>query len=156
MKRPLLNLIGILTFGFILVPTVLGDCQCQAPEKGDGTRWGGNEMIVVVEERSFRQLRGEIRAPDNRPLEDALVEVFDGAEYLLSPGANSSNHSKQKRLAACRTSANGQFCFRHLRSGAYELRSSISNGWNVTHVHIVLDKRTGQEKNVLVTMHLGT
>jgi len=156
MKTSLLSSIGFLTFGFILVPTVLGDCNCRAPEKGDGTRWGGNEMIVVVEERSFRQLQGEIRAPDNRPLEDALVEVFDKAEYLLSPGVNSSNHPEQKRLAACRTAANGQFCFRHLQSGAYELRSSISKGWNVTHVHIVLDKRTGQEKNVVVTMHLGT
>jgi len=99
MKRPLLNLIGILTFGFILVPTVLGDCQCQAPEKGDGTRWGGNEMIVVVEERSFRQLRGEIRAPDNRPLEDALVEVFDGAEYLLAPVKRSQQKQTEELVS---------------------------------------------------------
>jgi protocatechuate 3,4-dioxygenase beta subunit len=156
MKGSILSSIGMLIFGFMFAPIVLGDCTCHAPDKTDSTRWGGNEMVVMVEERSYRELRGKIQTQDSRTVEGALVEVFDKPEYLLSTGPNPSHSPEQKRLAACRTTADGKFCFRNLPSGTYELRSSVSTGWNVTHIHIVLDKQAGQNKAIVVTMRVGT
>jgi hypothetical protein len=154
-KTALPNSIGILTCGFP-VPTVQGDGNCHVPEEGDGTGRGGNEMIVPVEERSYRQLQGRIHAPDRRPLGDALAEIFGRPEYPPSSGALSSNPPEQQRLVVCPTTADGKFCSCSLWSGIYELHSSVSTGWNVTKIHIVVDKHAGQNKTIVVTRHLGT
>jgi len=94
---------------------------------------------------------------DGRPLEHALVEVFDHPEYLLDQSSSfKRDHPEQKRVAACRTGADGKFCLRNLPPGKYELRSSLSSGWDVTHVYVVLDKKAGQGKALHVRMELGT
>jgi protocatechuate 3,4-dioxygenase beta subunit len=110
---------------------------------------------VVVEAKAYRRLQGRV-VRLGEPVEDALVEIFDKPEYLLSPGSDSQDRPKQERLAACRTSADGKFCFRDLPSGTYELRSSFGSGWDVTHLHVMLDKKSGQNKPLEVSMHLGT
>jgi protocatechuate 3,4-dioxygenase beta subunit len=135
----------------------MDDCKCNRPERGETTHWGGNQVVVFVEEKSYRKIQGTIEMNDGRPLENALVEVFDHPEYLLEQSSSfKKDHPEQRKLAVCRTGADGKFCFRHLRSGKYELRSSIDSGWDVTHVYIVLDKKSGQDKAVHVQMELGT
>jgi hypothetical protein len=125
-------------------PSISGRFICHKPEKGDATRLSANEYIVVVGEKSYREQQGSVKTSNDMPLENVLVEIFDTADDLLED--NSWNkQSEQKRLAACVTGPDGKFCFCHLPSGAYELRSSLSEGWNVTHVHIIVDKRAGQE-----------
>jgi hypothetical protein len=151
-----ISAISLLAGGFVFVPGIFGDCTCRSPEMGDSTRWGGNEAIVTVEERSYRQLRGKIELPDGRPLQNTLVEIFDKPEYLLSSVANSENHPEQKRLAVCRTGSDGRFCFRNLRSGIYELRSSLDKDWDVTHLHVSVNKQAGQNKIIVVRMSAGT
>ena len=135
--------------------SLAGDCKCRHPEKGDSTRPGGNEFVVHIEKDLYRTLEGTVVAMgDRRPVEGALVEVFDHAEYLL--GENPlAEHSEQKRVAACRTSTDGKFCFRELPPGKYELRSSLGSGWNVTHIYVVVAKK-GQAKRIQVEMTLGT
>jgi hypothetical protein len=145
-------------FASLLVgPSVLGDCKCGAPDKGETTRWGGNEMIVVKEESSFRKLEGRVQMSDDRTLENALVEVFDHPDYLLDRShSRNEGPPEQKRLAACRTAKDGKFCFRNLPAGKYELRSSLGSGWNVTHVYVVLDKHSKRDEKLKVLMLLGT
>jgi len=152
-----LDIVSVAACALFSAAILLGgdDCKCRRPEKGEETHWGGNEMIVVKEGHSYRRLTGTITMPDGRPLESALVEVFDSPDYLLDESWHGQPHP-QKKLAACRTSAGGKFCFRHLSSGVYELRSSIGNGWNVTHVYIEVDTKTGSDKDVQVVMTMGT
>lgn len=148
---------GLLLFFMTVTPSLLGDCKCHRPEKGETTHWGGNEVIVVVEEKSYSKLQGTVEMSDGRPLEDALIEIFDHPDYLLDGSASSfKDRPEQKRLAVCRTAADGKFCFRGLPSGKYELRSSIGSGWNVTRVHVVVDKRAGRRKSIHVNMRVGT
>jgi hypothetical protein len=140
-----------------VTPSLLGDCKCHRPDKGEATHWGGNQVVIFVEEKSYRQLRGTIEMFDGRPIENALVEVFDHPDYLLDRSSyNFRERPEQKRLAVCRAAADGRFCFRGLPSGKYELRSSLGSGWNVTHVHVVVDRKAGQKKEIPIQMSLGT
>jgi protocatechuate 3,4-dioxygenase beta subunit len=137
--------------------TLRSDCKCARPDKEETTRWGGNEMVVTVEKSSFKQLRGVITEPSGSPFGGAFVEVFTHPEYLLSDLPNSHrDRPEQQRVGACITSMNGRFCFRHLQPGAYELRSSISSGWDVTHVHVTVDPKKGKSERIVVAMHIGT
>jgi Carboxypeptidase regulatory-like domain len=138
----------------LVAPSLFGDCKCHHPEKGDSTRPGGNMFIVQQEEKPYRKLEGRVELHEDRPLEEVLVEVFDQPEYLLKNGGNAPNN--QKRLASCVTSEDGKFCFRHLPPGKYELRASSNAGVNVTHVYVVVDKRAGQTKELVVGMSVGT
>jgi len=137
--------------------TLRSDCKCFHPDKAESTRWGGNEMIVVVKKEPVKQLYGRIEGQDGRPIEGALVEIFTHPEYLLSDLPNARrDRPEQQRVASCLTRADGKFCIRHLPPGTYELRSSISRGWNVTHVHVTVDPERGGSEEVFVTMHIGT
>jgi hypothetical protein len=148
--------IGMSLFVFALaVPSVLGDCKCHRPEKDDKTREGANIFEISVEKEAYRMLEGTVVGMgDNRFIEDALVEVFDHPEYLLSENPQ-ADHVEQKRVAACHTPADGKFCFRRLPPGKYELRSSLEAGWNITHIYVVVNKK-GQTKQIQVRMTLGT
>ena len=112
-------------------------------------------MVIVREERSYRRMAGTIVMYDDRPLEDTLVEVFDHPDYLFDESWHGEPHP-QKRLAACKTSADGRFCFRGLHSGVYELRASIGSGWNVTHVYVKIDAKDDNDKGMQVVMTVGT
>ena len=114
-------------------------------------------MVIVVEEKSYRELRGTVQLREGQPVENALVEIFDKPEYLLDHSiASANNRPKQRRLASCVASADGKFCFRNLANGKYELRSSSGDGVNVTHVYVVIDKQSGEKKGLVVEMTLGT
>ena len=147
--------IALLLFCSAVTPIVLGDCACHRPEKGEATRPGANEFVIEVEKESYRSLEGTAEMYDGRTLENALIEIFDHPDYLLSKNAL-TDHPLQKRIGACRTAADGRFCCRHLDPGKYELRSSINGGWNITHVYVVVDKKAGLTKKLHVKMHLGT
>jgi len=138
-----------------LAPSILGDCTCHQPEKGDTTRQGANQFVIYVEKESYRQIEGIVEMDDDRAIENALVEVFDHPDYLLDENPL-KNHPDQKRLSACRTAVDGKFCFRALPSGKYELRSSLDGGWNTTHIYVVVDKRAHQTKKIKVVMSVGT
>jgi hypothetical protein len=143
---------------FILLAssTLQGDCKCAHPVQGETTHWGGNEAVVEVEDAPLKQLQGIVKAEDGSPVSNALVEVFTHPEYLLSNLPNAwHDHPEQQRVGACLTSKDGKFCFRHLPAAAYELRSSVSSGWDVTHVHVTVDPQKGKAKKIVVPMQIG-
>jgi protocatechuate 3,4-dioxygenase beta subunit len=151
------KVLTVAVLALINVPSGLSDCKCARPEKGETTHWGGNEMIVVIERAPYKHLRGTIESSDGRPVDGALVEIFNHPEYLLNDLPNEKrDRSEQQKLAACRTKADGKFCFRGLAAGTYELRSSIGTGWDVTHVHVSVDPKKGKSEEFNVRMHLGT
>lgn len=114
-------------------------------------------MVIFVEEKSYRELRGTVQMHGGQPVANALLEVFDKPEYLLDHSiVSANNRPKQRRLAACVASADGKFCFRNIGNGKYELRSSSGSGVNVTHVYVVIDKQSGEKKDLSVEMALGT
>jgi len=89
-----------------------------------------------------------------RPIEDALTEIFDKPNYLLG-GNPFTDHPKQKRLKACVTSADGKFCLCDLSSGKYEIRVSKDGRWNVTYVYVELDQKHGTKEPIEINMSIG-
>src|SRR5215831_7540480 len=114
--------------------SAVGACVCYPPEKGETTHWVGNLVTVFAEKKAYRVLGRVVVGPDGKPLAEALVEVFTKPEYLLSEKTYARGEPGQRRVAACRTKADGKFCFSGLKSGKYELRSSNNHspGWNVS------------------------
>ena len=140
----------------IVCPTILSDCKCVHQDKGETTRWGGNEDVVEVEGSPLKQLQGVVKDETGSPVSNALIEVFTHPEYLLSNPPNArSDHAEQQRVGACLTSTDGKFCFQHLPAATYEIRSSVSSGWDVTHVHVILDPKKGKAKTLVVHMQIG-
>jgi hypothetical protein len=136
--------------------SALGECKCERVQPSETTHWGGNISIELEQKNHVKILRGLVEGNETR-LQGALVEVFT---YTDSPSREPSNETqekpKQTRVAACRTRADGKFCFRKLASGKYELRSSIGTGWDVTFVNVVVDAKGGKDEPIHVSMHVGT
>ncbi len=101
----------------------------------------------------YREMTGVVNS--SIPEAGVLVEVFDNPGYLLDESRRGS-HPEQKRLRACVTGDDGSFCFRNLPSGKYELRASVSAGWDVTHVYIIIDRKSGSKESIDVWLHIGT
>jgi protocatechuate 3,4-dioxygenase beta subunit len=135
------------------------DCRCRPAKSGESTHWVGDLQMVFVERGAYRQLRGIVRDPNGNPVKDALLEVFTGPEYLLiDKPIDKRGRSNQRRVAACRTSADGRFCFVGLPAGKYEMRSSsddTATGWNVSQVYVVVSARGYRKKELVVEMTLG-
>lgn len=150
----------VIVFLALLVFPVDGalKCGCVRARKDDTTRYSGNLVSIFREKRHLRLLRGVAFDPLGEVMPDALVEVFDNAEYLLYDYPESEAKRKpQRRIAACLTDKNGSFCLKQIPSGRYELRVSKGSGWNVTQVYIVVRRsgRSSSGRGVKVEMSLG-
>src|SRR5215470_9709104 len=80
-------------------PLTSGSCVCHSPQKAETTRWGGNQVVVVVEEKAYREVKGTVQMWDEGALENVLVEIFDNPGYLLDDDTRSYKKIAQKRLA---------------------------------------------------------
>ena len=95
---------------------------------------------------------------DDEPLSDVLVEIFDKPDHLLaSYPQNEKLKREQRRIAACKTGADGRFCFQNIPKGKYEIRASVDSGWNVTHVWVLIDPhgRQAKKEDLRLSMSLG-
>lgn len=61
-----------------------------------------------------------------------------------------------KEMRARVTRDDGKFCIRNLHSGKYELRASVNAGIDVTHIYVVLDRKSGSNAPMVVLLQLGT
>src|SRR5580704_15674929 len=104
MTHRLNSCFAVILCSMSITSTLLGDCQCSRPQKGETTHWGGNMRIVVVDEKHYRQIRGVVRIqsdPDPIKEKEALVEIFTRPENLLQDRSTGSKvKSKQRRIAA--------------------------------------------------------
>jgi hypothetical protein len=136
------------------VAAEMGKCGCKKIAKTEITRNGGNQHIVIKEEKIHRTLRGVV----DPQTEKVLVEVFDNPEHLLlNYPENMTRRKLQKRIASCETGADGRFCFRNLPPGKYEMRFSIGPGWDVTSVYVIVDPRYAEStsEEIYVGMQIG-
>src|SRR5580658_6575315 len=86
MKPASLTFASLLSLASLTGPSSLPagvECKCRRASEKESTRPGGNEMVIFVEEKNYRELRGTVQLRDGQPVENALVEIFDKPEYLL-------------------------------------------------------------------------
>jgi|HubBroStandDraft_6_1064221.scaffolds.fasta_scaffold133564_2 hypothetical protein len=135
--------------------SALGDCDCRGVTNGETTHWGGNRRIEMEYKIDLKVMRGGVES-GQKPIQGVLMEVFANTESSLPDPSNGNQENlSRSRVAACRTGADGKFCFRHLASGKYQLRSSIGSGWDVTFVNCVVNTKTGKNEQIDVPMHVG-
>jgi hypothetical protein len=150
------KLLAVLTVLLFAPLSLFADCSCRRIDKGETTHWGGNILIVQVEEKPYKDMKGVILAPGGDPLPGALVEIWTNPDYLLRSGPQTPEEaSKQKRIKACRTGTDGKFCI-HLKAGRYEVRVSVGHGWDVTKAYVIIDPQKGQNTGLAIQMVLGT
>jgi hypothetical protein len=88
---------------------------------------------------------------------NALVEVFTDPDVLLlrsNPGVE-ARRAKQRRVAACFTNEEGEFCLAELPAGRYELRCS-SKGFQAVSQTIRVTPKSRVKKQVVVHLPLAT
>lgn len=133
------------------------ECRCRKPIRGETTHQGGNEEVVFTERVVYQKLRGIVRDESGNPMSDVLIEVFNHPEYLLYDYAErAAKKTAQRRIAACKTGADGGFCFIGVPRSSYELRASKDVGWNPSHIYLRVDphnyKHTEKEVHVELTV----
>jgi protocatechuate 3,4-dioxygenase beta subunit len=141
-----------LMIGCLMNSSLPGNCKCTAPEPGETTHRGGNEIVRFREKRIYKSVRGVVLDVNGEPVRGVLVEVFDNPEWPLS------NHTvsrvEPRRIAACKTGDDGSFCFENIPSGRYELRASKDAAWNPSHVYIVVNRRSRRSTRAVIKVQL--
>ena len=132
------------------------NCKCAAPDRGEKTHQGGNEIVTFKESRTYRLVRGTVHDVNGEPVGGVLVEVFDHPDWIILDYL--SSRVEQHRIAACKTGPDGSFCLKNISSGRYELRASKDTAWNPSHVYIVLSPRgrRGDRTGIKVQLTVGT
>jgi len=133
-------------------------CKCSLPSPEAKTSWGQENVIIKLDE-PFKFLHGKITiSSDGKPLAGVLVEVYDKPEgLLLGWKEREARKSEQRKIAACVTSNDGEFCFDKIPSGKYELRCSKPAEWNSTSVYVIVDpkQRNSLASQIVVPMHIS-
>ncbi len=133
-------------------------CACKKATTKETTRIGGNETVVIREKRIVSFVIGRVDTYNDPQLE-VLVEVFDNPDHLLrSYPENRIQRKLQKRIAACKTGADGRFCLQKIPKGTYEVRFSVGPEWNVVSVYLEIDPKAASHvaDDFYVGMKLGT
>jgi Prealbumin-like fold domain len=124
-------------------------CKCSQPPPEAKTSWG-HEDVIIKQDQPLRFLHGKIVVRhDEKPLAGVLVEVYDKPEALLLGWKEREDRKgKQRKIAACLTGEDGEFCFDKIPAGEYELRCSKPIEWNCASVYVIVDPK---QRNSLVS-----
>lgn len=131
-------------------------CKC-LPAAPDATTSWGQENVIIKNEDVVNSLKGEVLVDGSGDglRGGVLVEVYDKSEALLMDAMErEARKPNQRRVAACVTGTNGEFCFPGIPPGKYELRCSKPGGWNVTSIYVVVSSRTKRSNNSRLTVTL--
>jgi protocatechuate 3,4-dioxygenase beta subunit len=133
-----------------------GTCKCKPASSSDQTSWG-QENVIIKKEEVLKALRGRVvSAANEKPLAGVLVEVYDKPEgLLLDWKEREAKKPEQRRIAACITGPDGQFCFANIPPGKYELRSSKPLEWNPTSLYVAVEPRDPRSvrSKIMVSLH---
>ena len=126
-------------------------CGGTVAAPNETTRPGANELISIIESKPRKSIFGVVNDVNGQPLKDVLVEVF----ALSAKGAD---RDQRKRIIVCTTDEKGQFCFRKLAAGKYEIFYSLDGGWKHTSVSVVLapNNRKSVSQKIEVWLQVGT
>jgi hypothetical protein len=119
----------------------LSQCQCTPVSADEVTGDSGNVEIVVTEKRTLKSVHGKTCDPNGTILEGVLIEVYTDAHF--------------KRIAACKTGADGKFCFKHIPAGKYRLIGSMPSGMNNITILIKVNpkSRKSSKKRLEINMY---
>lgn len=134
-------------------------CTCKKPAAGEVTHWS-NGQVTMKDDKVYKSLHGFVQYPNGSPAPNALVEIYDKpANVLRSWKGTRQKPIRQRRIAACKTRADGRFCFIGIPSGKYELRSSKSSemccAWNPVRAYVILDPRQRNSTNAAIELGLN-
>jgi hypothetical protein len=133
-------------------------CKCSQPPLEAKTSWG-QENVIIKQDQPLKFLHGKIVVSSGEtPLAGVLVEVYDKPEaLLLSWKEREARKDKQRKIAACVTGEDGEFCFDKIPAGKYELRCSKPIEWNCTSVYVIVDpkQRDSLVSKIVVPMHIS-
>lgn len=123
-------------------------CHCKKAKKSETTCWGWIKGHLEVDGGTVKEIRGRVVDAAESPYADALIEVYGHPELDLD---------ERKRVAACWTGANGEFCFEGLKPGRYELRGSCVSGFDAGHTIVTLTpkERNASKGEILVTLNVS-
>jgi hypothetical protein len=152
----MMKLLTSALFIVLMCEAASAQCRCGPPAGGESTHEGGNELITHILPRRLTSIHGVAEDINGKAIGGALVEVFDRPEWIRQGHIRSK--VEQRRVAACRTKRDGNFCFRGIPPGEYELRLSKSKMWNVNHILLVVDPESPEstKAGVRVVMYLGS
>jgi len=116
---------------------------------------GCANLVVELEERRIgSRVNGSVHLEfGTDSAEGVLAEVFTNTDDQ-TPLWNTGGSSQRKRVTACIVGKDGKFSFR-LSPGKYELRFSLSPGWNCTYFKFEVVKHL-RSKRLDVPMKIGT
>ena len=122
--------------------------RCKKVKKSETTCWGYIQGHTAVEGGTVKEIRGKVVVPNEEPVPDALIEVFDSPDL---------DFDQRRRVAACRVGANGEFHFKGLRAGKYELRGSYCRGFDAGHTIITYapKEKDASKVETLVTLNIS-
>ena len=146
----LVVLLTLVCSGIPLQPRCCCTCELVA---NDVTTHGGWIREVLEGEHVVSQIRGRTLLNGDIPEEGVLVEVFDNPDVALNQSSGKKKRT-QKRVAACITKQEGEFCFRGIHPGKYELRSSKRER-NTTSVIVVLVREGKRNQNQLIEVPIS-
>jgi protocatechuate 3,4-dioxygenase beta subunit len=120
-------------------------CECKKA-KEDQTTYGSSTH-VTLDERTVKQIEGQVNSY-GRPIEGVLVEVF------THPDLTANGKQRQKRVAACLTGKDGQFCFSGIRAGKYELKISKPE-WEFASGILMVNPKKRHDAEDRIIVHLA-
>jgi hypothetical protein len=133
--------------GFILAALSLGSVS------------PGLEHIIVVHQGPLREVRGVVVDPQQSPISEVRVELYDHPEVWLDPKLRTMEDRArlQHKLRKTVTRDRGEFKFNRVKPGRYELRLT-RDGFNVTSIILTVTKshQDASADHLTVEMTLGT
>jgi len=121
--------------------------RCKKAKRTETTCWGWIKGHPPNDGGTVKQIRGKVITPNELPVANALIEVYDHPEKKLDV---------RKRLKACHVGDDGTFHFTGLRPGTYELRGSFCDNPGLDAGHTIIrfaprDKRASKGE-IFVTL----
>ncbi|MGQ0542745.1 MAG: carboxypeptidase-like regulatory domain-containing protein [Blastocatellia bacterium] len=118
---------------------------CVLLNENEKTRTGYFATIVLKEKKTLRSIHGVARVGfEGEPTEGVFIEVFEQKRTGVP-----------RRVAGCRTAANGKFGFNGLPKGRYLLRLSKNGGFQITDIELSLDPRSKNTKETIAFLQVG-
>lgn len=143
------------TFLAVLLIFFVGAADAQQAEKSSKfknkqkTCWG-NTVRPSFNAGTVRVIRGKVIDPNGESVPDALIEVYENPDLDIK---------KRKRVAVRRTGAGGEFDFKGLRPGKYELRASYckSRGFDTGHtiINYAPQDKSASETEIFVKLDVS-
>ncbi len=129
----------------ILVSLLSGSSQCNCKTvPANETSHGANEFILI-DELKVNGIAGKVLLPDEEPVNEAIVEVFNYSSSSTDHKDVDSALNSERRTA-CMTGENGAFCFNKLPPGRYLLRAGTRKSVGINQIHAIITVLPNNQK----------